>query len=61
MYSMVSDRSPFHEKCDWMLEGEEDNLILLPNPFASMEHIISSVRRRKVSVQPELMAILEKE
>ena len=61
MYSMVSDRSPFHEKCYWMLEGEEDNLILLPNPFASMEHIISSVRRRKVSVQPELMAILEKE
>ena len=43
-----------------MLEGEEDNLIIPPNPFASMKHTISSVRRRKVSVQPELMAIPEK-
>ena len=44
-----------------MLEGEEDNLILPPNPSASMEHTISSVRRRKASVQLDLMAIPEME
>ena len=44
-----------------MLEGEEDNLIIPPNPFAYVEHTISSVRRRKASIQLELMAIPEKE
>ena len=44
-----------------VLEGEEDNLIIPPNPFASMKHTISSVRRRKASVQPKLMIIPEKE
>ena len=44
-----------------VLEGEEDNLIIPPNPFASMKHTISSVRRRKASVQPKLMIIPENE
>ena len=44
-----------------MLKGEEDNLIIPPNPFASTKHTISSVGRRKASIQPKLMIILEKE
>ena len=42
-----------------MLEGEEDNLVMSPNPFASMEQTGTSVRRRKAFVQPELMVIPE--
>ena len=45
-----------------MLEGEEDNLVMPPNPFASLEQTGTSVRRRKASVQPAgLMVIPETE
>ena len=45
-----------------MLEGEEDNLVMPPNPFASLEQTGTSVRRRKASVQPKgLMVIPETE
>ena len=45
-----------------MLEGEEDNQVMLPNPFASLEQTGTSVRRRKASVQPAgLMVIPETE
>ena len=43
-----------------MLEGEEDNLVMPPNPFASLEQTRTSVRRCKASVQPTgLMVIPE--
>ena len=45
-----------------MLEGEEDNLVMPPNPFASLEQTGTSVRRCKASVQPAgLMVIPETE
>ena len=45
-----------------MLEGEEDNLVMPPNPFASLEQTGTSVRRHKASVQPAgLMVIPETE
>ena len=43
-----------------MLEGEEDNLVMPPNPFASLEQTGTSFRRCKASVQPAgLMVIPE--
>ena len=45
-----------------MLEGEEDNLVMPPNPFASLKQTGTSVRRRKALVQPtRLMVIPETE
>ena len=42
-----------------MLEGEEGNLVMPPNPFTSMGQTRTSVRRRKTSIQPELTVISE--
>uniref|UniRef100_F6HWE0 non-specific serine/threonine protein kinase n=1 Tax=Vitis vinifera TaxID=29760 RepID=F6HWE0_VITVI len=42
-----------------MLEGEEGNLVMPPNPFTSMGQTRTSVRRRKTSIQPKLTAISE--
>ncbi|KAJ9679800.1 hypothetical protein PVL29_021649 [Vitis rotundifolia] len=42
-----------------MLEGEEGNLVMPPNPFASMGQTRTSVRRRKTFIQPELTVISE--
>ena len=44
-----------------MLEGEEGNLVMPPNPFTSMGQTRTSVRRRKTSIQPELTVISETE
>ncbi|KAL6321138.1 hypothetical protein AAG906_012910 [Vitis piasezkii] len=42
-----------------MLEGEEGNLVMPPNPFTSMGQTRTSVRRRKTAIQPELTVISE--
>ncbi|WKA07529.1 hypothetical protein VitviT2T_025345 [Vitis vinifera] len=42
-----------------MLEGEEGNLVMPPNPFTSMGQTRTSVRRRKTSIQLELTVISE--
>lgn len=42
-----------------MLEREEDNLAMPPNPFASMGQTSTCVKRRKASVQPGLIVISE--
>ncbi|XP_034710668.1 rust resistance kinase Lr10-like [Vitis riparia] len=42
-----------------MLEREEDNLVMPPNPFASMGQTSTSVKRRKAFVQPGLTVISE--
>ncbi|KAJ9678974.1 hypothetical protein PVL29_021019 [Vitis rotundifolia] len=42
-----------------MLEREEDNLVMPPNPFASMGQTSTCVKRRKASVQPGLIVISE--
>ena len=41
------------------LEGEENNLVMPPNPFASMGQNITNVRRRKAFAKLELTAISE--
>ncbi|KAL6321120.1 hypothetical protein AAG906_012892 [Vitis piasezkii] len=42
-----------------MLEGEEGNLVMPPNPFTSMGQTRTTARRRKTSIQPELTVISE--
>ena len=42
-----------------MLEREEDNLVMPPNPFAFMGQTSTSVKRRKASVQLGLTVISE--
>ena len=40
-----------------MLEGEENNLVMPPNPFASLPQARTTIGRRKASAQPELTVI----